>query len=248
LSKHRCLKCVNEEQTPSKEDFIKKAIKVHGNRYGYSLVDYINNNTEVKIICPEHGIFKQTPHNHTIRKTRCHKCYLEDQRKEMEEKFIKESEEINGDRYDYSQVNYKIANKKVKIICKEHGIFEQTPAHHLYRMRGCPTCQESNGERIVRKYLIKNKIKYQQEKRFPECKYKYTLPFDFYLPEYNMCVEYDGRHHFIPISAWGGEPYLENVKIRDKIKNNFCKNNNIKLLRIKYNENVNEKLKTFFNI
>ena len=108
---------------------------------------------------------------------------------------------------------------------------------------GCPICNESKGEKEIRIFLENNAIKYSRNKRFNKCKDKKTLPFDFYLPKYNLCIEYDGLQHFKSIEFWGGEISLLEQKQRDQIKTTFCKENNIKLRRIKYDENILEKLK-----
>ena len=97
-----------------------------------------------------------------------------------------------------------------------------------------------------------NKIEYEIEKQFKDCRYKNPLPFDFYLPQYNLCIEFDGEQHFIPHdfnSKETEEKKLENLKIvqlRDQTKNDYCKNNGINLLRIRYDENVEEKLTEYF--
>lgn len=71
-----------------------------------------------------------------------------------------------------------------------------------------------------------------------------NIHFDFYLPEENICIEFDGEQHFRPIDYFGGENTFKLTQKRDKIKNKYCKNNNIKLLRIKYDENITKKLKS----
>ena len=81
-----------------------------------------------------------------------------------------------------------------------------------------------------------------KDKRFKQCKNKRQLPFDFYLPDYNICIEFDGRQHYKSIEYFGGEKHLEYVQYNDKIKTEYCLNNNINLIRIKYDENINKKL------
>lgn len=93
--------------------------------------------------------------------------------------------------------------------------------------------------------MKKNKIKYKQQKTFKECKNVQVLQFDFYLPDYNCCIEYDGIQHFKPINFFGGDDFLKYIKQNDTIKNEYCKNTHIKLLRIKYDENINEKLTNY---
>ena len=242
LSGNRCLKCVNENQTFTKKDFIKKSKKINGDLYDYSLVNYINNHTKVKIICRIHGIFEQTPNSHFNGK-KCLKCYLEEKRKSMELKFIQESKKINGDLYDYSLVVYEKSVCKVKIICPVHGVFLQTPNKHL-QGQGCPICKESKGEKEISKFLEKKNIKYIREKRFNDCRNKNTLPFDFYLPDYNMCIEFDGEQHFKTNEHFGGEEIFKITQKNDNLKNDYCKKNNIKILRIRYDEKIDD----LFNI
>ena len=107
---------------------------------------------------------------------------------------------------------------------------------------GCPFCKESKGEKIIKNFLIDNNISFEQQKKFDDCKYKLKLPFDFYLSELNICIEYDGLQHYKCIKIFGGEKNFNLIKKRDEIKNDYCEKNNINLIRIKYNENINEKL------
>ena len=236
-SKQGCPICSNKKITT--EIFINKCKEIHGNKYDYNLVNYKNNYTKVELICKEHGSFYISPHHHIYKKQGCGKCvglYR------TTEEFINKSKNIHGDKYDYSLVEYKKSHDKVKIICKKHNkIFEQTPANHLIG-QGCPKCNESKGEKIIEEFLINNNIKYIKQYKFDNCKYKYKLPFDFYLPNYNTCIEYDGKQHFEIIKYWGGEDNFNKIKIRDEIKNNYCKINNIKLIRIKYDDNIYEQI------
>jgi len=225
-----CLRCFNKHKKTTTE-FIKKSKEIHGNKYNYSLVDYKNNRTKVKIICPEHGIFEQTSINHINRKQGCPMCVGKYKNTNI---FIKESKKINGDKYDYSLVDYKNNRTKVKIICPEHGVFEQTPNNHLTKNQGCPICSESHGEKEISKILDELNIKYIKQYKFDDCKDKNSLPFDFYLPEHNMCIEFDGEQHFRPIEYWGGDEKFNNIKRHDNIKNDYCIKENIELIRIKY--------------
>jgi hypothetical protein len=124
----------------TKEEFIKRAIDKHGDRYDYSLVEYKNNSTNIRIICDKHGIFETIPRNH-LKGVNCKKCaYLGISMKTNngKSKFITKSKLVHGDKYDYSLVDYRNNKTKVSIICKEHGIFKQRPDLHLYS--GCIDC------------------------------------------------------------------------------------------------------------
>lgn len=106
--------------------------------------------------------------------------------------------------------------------------------HTLKQNQGCPMCDESKGEKYIRLYLKENNIEFKQEYKFNDCRYKLPLPFDFYIPNYNLCIEYDGEQHYKANDFFGGEKSFKDTQIRDKIKNNYCKDNNINLLRIPY--------------
>ena len=235
-----CPKCLGKNRTT--EDLIIDFNKIHNFKYDYSLIEFTKCNDKIKIICKKHGIFEQTPQSH-LSGSGCNICG--GSKKKTNEEFIIESNIIHNYKYDYSLSEYKNAKTKIKIICKEHGVFEQKPSHHITGI-GCPSCNESKGEKEVRNFLISNNIKFTQNKRFNKCKDKTSLPFDFYLPGHNICIEYDGIQHFEVINYFGGESALKTQKIRDQIKTDYCKNNNIKLIRIKYNENTLEKLNSHF--
>ena len=120
------------------EQFIEKARQVHGDKYDYSKVEYINAYTKVCIICPEHGEFWQTPNNHTNGKCGCPFCASNV--KLTTEEFIEKARKVHGDKYDYSKVEYINSHTKVCIICPEHGEFWQTPSIHTDGICGCPFC------------------------------------------------------------------------------------------------------------
>lgn len=101
---------------------------------------------------------------------------------------------------------------------------------------GCETNRISFGERKIKEFLDNNKIKYFKEKKFKECKNIKELPFDFYLPEHKICIEYDGELHFRSVELFGGLNLLNRIKENDTIKDNWCINNEIKLIRISYKQ------------
>lgn len=243
-----CPKCgvestINGESSTTKE-FIKKAKGIHKNKYDYSLVNYNGNKRKIIIICSKHGEFKQIPNSHLMGNG-CFKCGIETGNKtkfSTTKEFIKKAKVIHEDKYDYVNVKYRHNRERVNIICNKHGEFNQTPSSHL-NGSGCPICNESKGEEKIRKFLSKNNIKYIKEKTFDECINKRKLPFDFYIEDKNLLIEYDGALHFKSVNFFGGEEGLRYRQLNDQIKNEFARNNNIKLIRISYNEDINKILK-----
>ena len=150
------------------------------------------------------------------------------------------------------------------IIALEEYINSQTPILHKclidgyeWKIRpkntlngvGCPECYESKGERKIRIWLEKNNIDYIHQHKYEDCKDIYPLPFDFYLPTYDVLIEYDGEQHFRPIDLFGGQEYFEYIQKHDSIKNEYCKNNDIPLLRIPYYkyDSIEEELNNFLS-
>lgn len=134
-------------QRKTKEEFIEEARAIHGDKYDYSKVEYINTNTKVCIICPKHGEFWQTPKNH-LKGQGCRKCghiKAHENTRDTKEQFVEKAKAVHGDKYDYSKVEYTNNRAKVCIICPKHGEFWQVPYHHL-RSCGCPKCTIESGE------------------------------------------------------------------------------------------------------
>ena len=147
--------------------FINKAKKVHGDKYDYSKVDYVNSQTKVCIICPEHGEFWQTPAEH-VRGKSCPLCanIKRGSKKRLTiEEFINKSKKVHGNKYDYSKVEYKNASTKVCIICPEHGEFMQIPMAHI-NGEGCPKCAGKmlKTEDIIKKFKQVHGDKYDYSK------------------------------------------------------------------------------------
>ena len=145
------------------QEFIKKAQKVHGDKYDYSKVDYINSQTKIIIVCPEHGEFEQVPNNH-LNGRGCLQCKRDNQKISLEE-FIKRSNIKHNNKYDYSLVD--LSNNKIKIICPEHGEFEQRKDMHLFGS-GCLKCKVDNSKLSLDEFIERSNIKHNG-------KYDYSL-------------------------------------------------------------------------
>lgn len=228
-----CQKCAGHEKYTLKS-FKEKASKIHNNKYNYDKIKMIiKSSDEVNIICPIHGQFKQRANSH-LKGHGCKKCaniIIKTKQLKSSEQLIKEFNLVHDNFYTYSEIVYNGAHSKIKIICPIHGPFKQTPNHHL-KGHGCSKCNASKGEIKINKYLKENNILFERQKRFKDCIYKLPLYFDFYLPQHNTCIEYDGEFHFKP-KFIGKKAFLENKK-RDLIKNKYCKEKGIKLIRIPY--------------
>lgn len=238
LAGHGCRQCRDDIERLTTSEFIRRSIEIHGDKYDYSRTKYVRSSKKVNIICKEHGEFHQTPNKH-LKGQGCDRCGGSSQKTTKE--FIRRAKEVHGNRYDYSKVTYYRSHCKVVILCKKHGEFQQTPASHLYG-KGCPSCCSSVGEASVEKWLIGRKIKFRRQKKFDQCRDKRRLPFDFYLPKCNTCIEYNGIQHYRPTAFFGNKLRQTDCAKHDQIKKGFCKKMGIKLLIIKYSENTEEAL------
>ena len=225
--------------------FINKCNKIHNNKYDYTKVVYTNAHTKVCIICPVHGEFWQIPNNH-LKGQGCPICSNKTKGKYQisnTEEFIKKAKEKHGNKYDYSKVEYTNNRVKINITCLEHGEFWQKPNDHL-NGHGCPICGKKLDK--TEKYILE-----ELNKNFCNVVYQYkpiwlrnkTSPqsLDFYLPDYNIAIEYQGRQHFKPISYFGGDENFIKSQERDLRKYHKCLQNNIKLLYVSFEKEIPEK-------
>ena len=155
LSGQGCPYC-NGKPKSNTEDFIKRAKRVHGDKYDYSNVDYQNAKTLVEIRCKDCGnVFLQRPNNH-LNGQGCNKCCGVDTHRLTTEKFIEKARLIHGEKYDYSGTEYVNTRTKVVIKCPKHGYFLQVANHHL-NGNGCPIC--SRRVKMDVKEFVDNAVK-----------------------------------------------------------------------------------------
>ena len=239
--------------------FIERARQKHHNKYNYDKVNYINIDTKVTIYCNKcHSFFQQTPYHH-LTDNECPVCSTQktaNLQRKTQETFLKEAQKIHGDLYDYSSVVYKSYHRKVQIYCKNcKKFFNQTPAKHLSQRQGCPYCTFSKGEKCIQQILTSNQIFFIPQKRFKDCKDKQPLPFDFYLPDLNVCIEYQGRQHYYPEyfisrlkSQKEGLIAFKRLQKHDLIKKKYCQSTGIRLIEISYKQDPYTQLKKSLNI
>lgn len=218
----------------TKHEFVKIAKQIHGNKYDYSKVEYVNRKTSIEIICPIHGSFYQLPEVHT-RGCGCPKCGDELRgRKQVKgtDNFIKDSILVHGDKYDYSKVHYKGILDPVVIICKKHGEFKQVPSYHLSG-NGCPRCGKtiSKVEDEIYKYCCEQIGEENVQQRNRLIIHPYEL--DIYLRSLGYAIEYNGlRWHS---EKFGKDRYYHLNKL------NACKERGIKLIQIFEDEYINKR-------
>ena len=235
--------------------FIEKAKAIYGDKYDYSKAEYTLCQNKVCIICPEHGEFWKTPNSH-LSGQGCPKCAIEGAHKDAmlkKEEVIKRFREIHGDKYNYSLVDYNGVDRLVDIICPKHGVFKQTPYRHMIG-NGCPKCSNSQGENAIIRVLDKYNVKYEYQYKILlnlTLWGKKELRVDFYLPQENMMIEYNGIQHYEEVKHFHEKDNgFEKQRARDRKLKKWCEDNNIKLLVIKYTqkERIEEILKQHINL
>jgi ribosomal protein L37AE/L43A len=125
-----------------------------------------------------------------------------------------------------------------------NNVWNTKPNYILHMNTGCPNCASSKGEKEISLFLESIDLEYTKEYNI-SIKDR-TYKFDFFIPSLDMFIEYDGIHHFESLDYFGGEESYKKIVLYDKIKNNWCKENNFILLRISYKENIKDVLSTIF--
>jgi len=229
-----CPKCkglsITNKKTLTNEEFINKAIKKHGDKYDYSLVKYINSKEKIKIICKTHGEFNQQAVSH-LRGKGCPECAIENTKKVLTktlEEFIIDAKKTHGEKYDYSLVNYVNSITKVKIICPEHGEFEQVPYDHISN-HGCVNCTTSvsSQENEINKFLLSIGLTTIQS----STSIIKPLQLDIFIPSHKLGIEYNGLY-------WHNETKLDSDYHLNKTSE--CESKGIQLIHIFEDEWLNK--------
>lgn len=243
--KHCGLKSLSEIKTKSHDEFIQE---ITLNKPNIEILsDYTGCKDLITCKCKIDGtIWETTPTSLLNISVGCPTCISKstsERCRKSNEQFLNELKLINPDIIPLE--TYTTENTKIKCLCKKHNhIWYVSPNKILYRRTGCPKCASYHNENILDDILDNWGFNYNIQKRFKDCVDKNTLPFDRYLSEFGVLIEYDGEGHDRPIRR-GSMSYndaliqFEIVKKHDQIKNEYCKKNNIPLIRIPYWEKDN---------
>ena len=209
--------------------------------------EYHDCKTKILVRCEKHNIEWRTTPDSLLRGHGCPGCLKERigaKNSKSFEQYIGELKETNPNVICIGE--YKNATTHVRHRCLDCGHEWDVPPSQVLGGRGCPKCRTSKGEKAISKWLTSHNIQFETQKKFDDCKDKKPLPFDFYLPNNNIAIEYDGYQHFHPIDFWGGDKQFAERVRHDKIKDQYCKDNNISLIRISYDKNVDQELNNLF--
>jgi Zn ribbon nucleic-acid-binding protein len=235
LNGSRCPKCAGNLKY-NQNTFEDAVYDLVGNEYTV-LGLYINNRTKIKMKHNKCNHIWDIQPDSFLLGTRCPMCQHRSFRKTNDE-FIKAVYDLVGNEYVFLE-DYINNETKIKVKHQICGFdYKVKPIKFLSGQR-CPKCNESKGEKIISNILRNNLIKFDSQCTFPDCRYINPLEFDFYLSDYDTCIEFQGLQHYKPVDfagkgeEWANQLFIDN-QIRDNIKRDYCKNNNIKLIEIPY--------------
>jgi Zn finger protein HypA/HybF involved in hydrogenase expression len=221
--------------------------EIHGDQYDYTKVVYGHSNCYVEIVCRQHGSFLQAPSSHWMGKgcPECGRVTRAANQVLTTEEVIARFRQLHGDRYDYTDTEYGRFRQHVMIRCRRHGSFRQTPQAHL-EGKGCPRCSQSSGETRAAAWLLERGIEFTVE--FPVAIEGSTrCRFDFFLPDQCAFLEIDGPHHYAPVQYAGmslekAQHVFQQTQRRDALKGNWATENGVLVYRIRWDENIEERL------
>ena len=237
LSGKGCSKCAivnnSKKQTFTREEFIDKAKKKHGDKFDYSKVIYINSQTHVIIICNKCGCeFTQLPNSH-LRGCGCDKCAHKinhENQKLTESELIERAKNVHGDEYDYPNMNYINSQLPINIKCNRcNNTFQQLYGNHINQKQGCPNCGCRITEKILHEYLKSIFPSVIRQFKQEWCRDKYRLPYDDCIPELKTIFELDGIQHFKQVMNWKSP---EKNQITDRYKMKCANDNGYSVIRI----------------
>lgn len=223
----RCGQCYKENREITKDEVVQ-----YLNQYGYELVgEYKNTQEKIKIKCPNGHIAEMA---FCQFKSNGHRCkYCVNKNIKLDYDYVKSALYESG--YILLDDEYINNTHKMNMLCPNGHKIKMSWTSFKMGVR-CSECNRSSGELEIINFLNKNNINYESQYAFDGCRDKKVLPFDFYVPDYNICIEFDGEQHFRPFEIFGGEAGFDIRVKHDNIKNEYCKSNNIKLIRIPYYE------------
>ena len=226
----------------SPEQYEKEFYEIHGDNLTL-LETYTKRSEKLKVKCNKCGniIYKQACKMIGPTPEGCYICSGKNHFK-TKETLQDEVDKLYPNKYIIVG-EYVKARQPLEIINKKCGHSYYISPDNLLRGKGCAKCtiRQSSYMDLTEEILNKYHIKFEKEKRFKDCKDIRCLPFDYYLEDYNLCIEVDGQFHYLSVGSSFTTKYmnLPEVQRRDKIKTDYCKNNNIGLLRLPYYEKDN---------
>lgn len=249
-----CIKCNTHGRQLSDKEFRDKANRLRGDRYTV-VSSYLRWNVPVEVYCKKCGNYFPSIPNNFLRGSGCPEC----KRKSLSIQHTtpyEEAEDIvesksNGD-YKIIKDSYKGTNSLATFYHYScNRTFPAKPNNFICNDSRCPLCylegKQSKGESYIQKFLDDNDIKYIYPKSFSDLKCHYPLRYDFYIPKFNLLIEFQGQQHYYPVNIFGGKEHFEIQKEHDYMKYKYANDNGYNLLLVPYMVDSYEKIKNFIN-
>lgn len=251
LDGNRCPAC-NDKRKGRKSKTTKQFKKELHDLVGdeYTLIgEYTGATNKVKLI---HNVcgkeWEVKPNEFLSKNSRCFHCRIKDhnlKQRRTHQQFLDEVKKKYGN--DYEVLSEYINSKSKVLVRHKCGLTWEIRASHLMERDMCPKCKMSIGEKLVEEYLINNNIKYETQKKFDDLIYNKPLSYDFYLPEYDILIEYQGIQHYQPVKSFGGEKAFKNQKLRDELKKSYAEDNGYLLLEVDYGKRKYKDIEDYLN-
>ena len=236
MAGHGCPICAAKirgvNQMNTRDEIIRRINNIHNNIEMVGEYRGIHTNTE--FLCLTCGTkWEAMPGNVIRSQICCPNCvikYIKDLNTVSNEEFVKKLHERNPRVIPLDE--YTAAKDKMRFKCKKCNNIWSATANSALNGHSCPRCTMSFGEIFISSILNENHVKYETQHKFADCRNINQLPFDFYLNNFNACIEYDGIQHFESVEVFGGDDALIYTKLHDQIKTDYCSTHGIKLLRV----------------
>jgi hypothetical protein len=248
LSGYGCFRCGIEQSIASRKmsptTFLERAVGVWARKFDYSRTQFVDSHSPITIICPKHGPFTQIPYVH-LKGHDCPACGAETRALSIssantmtQEEFLAKAKQIHGDKYDYSSALYSGYHNPLSIGCRTHGIFSQKAGDHLAGS-GCQKCRASRGEAAISATLDRLGLIQITQWIDHDLKVSRPLPFDHYIPDLRLVIEYDGQQHYGPVDFGGRNKerialVFKGIKQRDRLKTTWARGHGYHFIRIPY--------------
>lgn len=243
-----CLDCYNgrdgKHHIDSHEEFLEKVKKIHGDNYSF-LTQYNGRKNDILVKCNKcdsepfykkaQSYLKENQYTDGCDSCTNRKLNI----KKTHEQFVKEVYELVGDEYtvlsEYTNCREKVVIRHNCDKCSNNE-YLISPTKFLYAKRRCPVCISSLGEKEIYDWCVNNKVDFIYQHTFEDCRNVFELEYDFFIPNKNISIEYQGKQHYEAVDWFGGEESFKKQQYRDDIKRKYCKDNGIFLLEIPYTD------------
>ena len=245
LTGRRCPYC-NGKAKKSDHQFKKEVFDLVGDEYTF-LDTYVNKRTKLRVKHNNCGsVYKVAPSNF-LKGARCWNCFVEKEKgakKKTNYQFKQEVYDLVGDEYEFLD-DYVDSKTKIRVKHNKCGNIYEVAPHHFSEGHRCPYCTNSKGEDIINNILKVLGIKYDYQKTFDNLKDINLLSYDFFIPDQNILIEYQGIQHYQPFDYFGGEDKFKVQQKHDKMKADYAKEHDYTLITIPYTEDTFSKIKKY---